>query len=693
MKKIIQLVQNINGIDEKVYPMTTVDAIIGLDGPIDPSNPSLEGYATEQWTEERIDELGQYIYQDIDSLSSDIKKLKSETILKFSGVLYNESEANGKAVGDIYYVKSKDYFIEVIEGGTKIADNSYHKSFNDGMSFKGNEDRLYHLGGDLYRLTNNNMVKYALVSELITGEGGDIDLSGYLTKIEAEQSYQPKGNYTNSNEFAILKSQVNTAAELNATQSNQITALQNNKQNKLTSGKGISIIGDTISCTLDTSLYKIVETLPQIGEENKIYLIASNVPGEQSVYTEYAYVNGTWETIGEYTATIDLTEYVKKEELPTKVSQLENDSKYITNNEFNSFKGSGLISSTIKELEDAVFEESNKLANITNELHDYYVLTLESETGSISQEIFNKLNAAKIIILNYRNTLFYLRGKSLTSNSGLLHFVGTDNDLTMSIFVTITTSKNYTITEQISDYKETFIWEWDGETSGSISLSDYQLMIDFKQIIIKKGYTYYIPEAINKVGAENNITNIICSHISHHNSDTNIIRRWLFNGNTFTYQESFFKIPTNTSQLNNDSGFITELPNNLVTTDQLKEKQDTLTVGEGISIKNNVISCTLDTTLYKVVVDLPSKGEANKIYLVESNAVGEQNIYIEYAYINGTWEILGEYRASVNLEPYALKTEIPKKLSQLENDANYATANEVATAIAQAITTTLNKEV
>lgn len=35
----------------------------------------------------------------------------------------------------------------------------------------------------------------------------------------------------------------------------------------------------------------------------------------------------------------------------------------------------------------------------------------------------------------------------------------------------------------------------------------------------------------------------------------------------------------------------------------------------------------------------------------------------------------------------------PTKVSQLENDAGYATTNDVATAIAQAVTTTLNKEV
>lgn len=110
---------------------------------------------------------------------------------------------------------------------------------------------------------------------------------------------------------------------------------------------------------------------------------------------------------------------------------------------------------------------------------------------------------------------------------------------------------------------------------------------------------------------------------------------------------------------------------------QLQKKQDALTAGEGIAISNNVISCTLDTSLYKVVLDLPTVGEENKLYLIESDEKGTQNIYTEYAYINGAWEILGEYRASINLEPYALKSSLPTKVSQLQNDANYLTSKDI----------------
>lgn len=96
------------------------------------------------------------------------------------------------------------------------------------------------------------------------------------------------------------------------------TAVQDisGKQDKLTPGEGISIIEGVISCTHDKTLYKIVTELPDEGEEHKIYLIVSDEQDEYNVYDEYAYVNGAWEQLGKYKATIDLTPYAKKEDIP-----------------------------------------------------------------------------------------------------------------------------------------------------------------------------------------------------------------------------------------------------------------------------------------------------------------------------------------------------------------------------------------
>ncbi len=103
----------------------------------------------------------------------------------------------------------------------------------------------------------------------------------------------------------------------------------------------------------------------------------------------------------------------------------------------------------------------------------------------------------------------------------------------------------------------------------------------------------------------------------------------------------------------NDADFITS--EEISATYQTKEeaKQDKLTAGEGIAITNNVISVTLDTTIYEVVTELPTENiKENKIYLVASANQGEDNKYTEYLYKNNQWEKLGEYQASIVFAPY-----------------------------------------
>jgi hypothetical protein len=91
------------------------------------------------------------------------------------------------------------------------------------------------------------------------------------------------------------------------------------KQDKLIAGDNISIVENVISCTHDMALYKVVTALPSVGEEHKIYLIVSEDQEENNIYNEWAYVNGAWEMLGTYKATIDLSPYAKKEDIPTDV--------------------------------------------------------------------------------------------------------------------------------------------------------------------------------------------------------------------------------------------------------------------------------------------------------------------------------------------------------------------------------------
>ncbi|MBQ9076252.1 MAG: hypothetical protein IJY31_00190 [Muribaculaceae bacterium] len=95
-------------------------------------------------------------------------------------------------------------------------------------------------------------------------------------------------------------------------------------------------------------------------------------------------------------------------------------------------------------------------------------------------------------------------------------------------------------------------------------------------------------------------------------------------------------------------------------------KQDALTPGRGVAITGNTISCTLDNQIFAVVDALPTENiNANKIYLVRSDVNGEENVFTEYSYINGNWEVIGTYTAEVNLTPYLTKTEAAEKYVDL----------------------------
>lgn len=84
--------------------------------------------------------------------------------------------------------------------------------------------------------------------------------------------------------------------------------------------------GDISDITIDLSLFVIPanNTLPAIGDPNKIYLIQQAPPAgtfpesnKGNIYIEYLYVNNAWEKIGEYKAEIDHTAYLKKTDAQT----------------------------------------------------------------------------------------------------------------------------------------------------------------------------------------------------------------------------------------------------------------------------------------------------------------------------------------------------------------------------------------
>lgn len=95
---------------------------------------------------------------------------------------------------------------------------------------------------------------------------------------------------------------------------------------------------------------------------------------------------------------------------------------------------------------------------------------------------------------------------------------------------------------------------------------------------------------------------------------------------------------------------------------------------------------------YKIVDSLPSTSEGKKgvVYLVAHSGSTTNNVYDEYIFLPAEGSTAARYEkigtTDIDLTPYAKKTEIPTKVSQLTNDANYATQNYAYNTIRDEIT-------
>ncbi len=133
------------------------------------------------------------------------------------------------------------------------------------------------------------------------------------------------------------------------------------------------------------------------------------------------------------------------------------------------------------------------------------------------------------------------------------------------------------------------------------------------------------------------------------------------------------KIPTKTSEITNDSGFITRLVTDLV---NYYEKSDTYTRDE----INALVSAIPKFTISVVSVLPTANISTTTVYLVGGGSGGD--LYTEYIYVNGTWEILGSQR--VDLTGYATESWVIGKLGDYLKTDDLQVAIDAALAQAKA---------
>lgn len=75
----------------------------------------------------------------------------------------------------------------------------------------------------------------------------------------------------------------------------------------------------------------------------------------------------------------------------------------------------------------------------------------------------------------------------------------------------------------------------------------------------------------------------------------------------------------------------------------------------------------------EVVTSLPSTGKDDVLYL-KKDGNDVNNSYVEYMWINGAWEIIGNTK--IDLNPYAKKTDIKTSLSEMAQSSSYRTVTD-----------------
>ena len=118
--------------------------------------------------------------------------------------------------------------------------------------------------------------------------------------------------------------------------------------------------------------------------------------------------------------------------------------------------------------------------------------------------------------------------------------------------------------------------------------------------------------------------------------------------------ESELSIPSKTSQLQNDSGFITNTVNNLT---NYYLSSNTYTKTEVNELIGQISGLKIEVVQTLPVSDI----KTDTIYLLPKQTAGTNNVYDEYLYINNSWELIGD--TEIDLSGYQTKIDSTHKLS------------------------------
>ena len=258
-------------------------------------------------------------------------------------------------------------------------------------------------------------------------------ITDYFESESQDKVLSQKGAYdlyaAFSETYGELANNLNKQYQLKADKSEIPTKLSQltNDENFKTEAEIQTLINNS------TKLKKeIVTSLPSAGKEDVIYLL-KNKNDTNNFYTEYMWIGGKWEIIGD--TKVDLSDYAKKADIKTKLSELIDDENHRTVTDEEKQK-----LNNVKLSRSATFIIANYDSSENSKAGADYVIQENEDSGRVIESFISKLPeyGGKILLTegNFKSTVtitlsgnILLEGYGNSTKIGLLKLQNSNNSI------------------------------------------------------------------------------------------------------------------------------------------------------------------------------------------------------------------------------------------------------------------------
>lgn len=415
---------------------------------------------------------------------------------------------------------------------------------------------------------------------------------------------------------------------------------------------------------LDTmsSPFNFVDELPATGQENVVYLLSVE---NEDKYQKYIFANGVWVDKGQMS--INLGNCYTKASVDSLLEEKVNiqRGKGLSSNDFTDEEKEQIKDNTLK-IKELVDNKINK-----DEL--YEKINTKADKTEIPKKLSAFTNDAGLITNEVSDLVNYYRKKdTYTKEEALDLIANTSNTKVVDELPEKGFSNLFYLMPKNEEKTSYRMYRYIDNSWVNLGGTDVNLFEYVKKDYLNTILENKVDKVDGKTLSSNDFTNEHKSKIEENESNIASLE-----GNKADKTE----IPTKTSELENDSNFIDNSVEDLA---NYYLKGETYTKQEIIDL-----IAKIKTIQLKPVEELPETGEPNIIYLLAmGNSEEEDNQYEEYIFVDDAWEKLGKKKVDLSnhydkaevdtlLKNKADKEEIPTKNSELENDSEYVTMDEV----------------